>query len=187
MSSLTKDQRLHCCCLARTSLWIALPAWYAYKEDLYCHALIILLASCFSILHWTHYTLYSKWFWLDIFWANATILYILYNTPPHRLAFQLSWIISAGVFFIHACINPLGTSRGLASHVWFRYLTYCGAMGSFMEWSCYMLLWHSLCYLLTIGLSYHYGNEGGRIVWSMISLIILFTWCMSEYFGTIME
>lgn len=150
---LSRAQQNHCRCLAHTSLWLVHPAFYAYIQQQYIHALLSILACIFSIIHWTHYKLYSRWFWLDIACANLTILCYLYHAPPHLLSTQVSCIACAGVFFVHACVNELGSYRGLAAHLWFRYLCYCGMMTNFVDWSFRHLLWHAMLCVVSILLS----------------------------------
>lgn len=148
------QKKKHCVCLALNSLWFLHPTIIAIWQNNYTHAMLSFCACVFSILHWTNYSQYSKWFWIDIGVANTTVVYYIYHTPLDIRPFQLACITSAGVFFAHACRYPVGCYRGLASHVWFRYLTYNAMMRNFQPWS--MIAWYfsTLIYIVSIACAY---------------------------------
>lgn len=176
----SRAQQNHCLCMAHTSLWFVIPALHAHIQQQYTHALLSILACIFSIVHWTHYQLYSRWFWLDIACVNLTILCYLYNAPPHIFPVQVSCIACAGVFFVHACVNELGSYRGLATHLWFRYLCYCGMMVNVVDWSFRHLLWHTMMYVMSILLSVvsfafvHYNTH--KLWWLAVAVVVALAW-----------
>ena len=150
----------HCLCLAYNSLWLLVPTLFAVYDAMYTHALLTALTGVCSIVHWLFYRPFHLWFWLDVGCANVTIVYYLTNAPPNMLLNQLLCMGTASVFFLHACWHPVGSYRGLAAHLCFRYFCYCGMMVLYVHCTIVSFVFYSILYVSSVLCSVWLGNHG---------------------------
>ena len=150
--NITKN--IHYKCLSSTSIWILVPGFLCLYNKLYINTLLFVFTCLFSILHWTWYNVNSIRHNLDIFFATTMIIYhsldLIQNFSNNY--FLIFLIANALLFFNLACYYPVGTYKGLISHLLFRYFAYWYVLLNYVKFDYNIYFMNTILYILSIGL-----------------------------------